>query len=305
MLKFEKYQGAGNDFIIFDERELIDKGIADYNQLALDVCNRHYGIGADGMIILKYVANYPYMLFYNSDGSQAPMCGNGIRCFAQYLKNNNLVDNDKFTVKTVPGDMNIEIISKLDGKIMQDEKGVILNSDIQILNESMYVKVNMGKPIFDIKDLINTEKNQFLKETIIVDGKEINISYIFMGTDHSIIFVNSFDEYNIDEIGRSIENYTDLFPKKVNVNFVKIINRNKAEVVTWERGAGRTLACGTGATASIILSKIFGYVDDCVETIVPGGTLYIEYNGDKSNIVDAYMTGPTKKIAEGLYCYKK
>lgn len=305
MLKFEKYQGAGNDFIIFDERDLIDKGVADYNQLAINVCNRNYGIGADGMIILKYVANYPYMLFYNADGSQAPMCGNGIRCFAQYLKNNNLVEGNNFTIKTVPGDMIVEIINKVDDEVMQDEKGIILSTDSQIIDDKMYVKVNMGKPIFDVKEFINTENNQFLQENIEINGKNVNISYIFMGTDHSVIFVDSFDEYDIDELGKEIENFTELFPKRVNVNFVKVLNRGKVEVITWERGAGRTLACGTGATASIVLAKIFGYVDEYVETIVPGGSLFIEYSGDREQIKDAYMTGPTEKIAEGMYFYKK
>ena len=283
MLKFEKYQGAGNDFVIVSEKELIEKGIPEYGEFASQVCNRHFGIGADGLIILKYVASMPFMFFFNADGSQAPMCGNGIRCFSHYLENNHLVDGNEFVVKTVPGDLTI--------RVNYDEE-----------KDDFSARVNMGKPIFNIKELINTEKEQFLREKINIDGKEIEISYIFMGTDHSVIFVNDFSDYDIDEIGKKIENYTDLFPKKVNVNFVKVYDRKRMEVITWERGAGRTLACGTGATASAVLAKTFGFVDDKVNVKVPGGQLVIEYEGGEN---DAFMTGPSEKIAEGLYKFQR
>ena len=283
MLKFEKYQGAGNDFVIVNEKELIEKGIPEYGEFASQVCNRHFGIGADGLIILKYVASMPFMFFFNADGSQAPMCGNGIRCFSHYLVNNHLIDGNEFVVKTVPGDLTI--------RVNYDEE-----------KDDFSARVNMGKPIFNIKELINTEKEQFLREKINIDGKEIEISYIFMGTDHSVIFVNDFSDYDIDEIGEKIENYTDLFPKKVNVNFVKVYDRKRMEVITWERGAGRTLACGTGATASAVLAKTFGFVDDKVNVKVPGGQLVIEYEGGEN---DAFMTGPSEKIAEGLYKFQR
>ena len=283
MLKFEKYQGAGNDFVIVSEKELIEKGIPEYGEFASQVCNRHFGIGADGLIILKYVASMPFMFFFNADGSQAPMCGNGIRCFSHYLVNNHLVDGNEFVVKTVPGDLTI--------RVNYDEE-----------KDDFSARVNMGKPIFNIKELINTEKEQFLREKINIDGKEIEISYLFMGTDHSVIFVNDFSDYDIDEIGKKIENYTDLFPKKVNVNFVKVYDRKRIEVITWERGAGRTLACGTGATASAVLARTFGFVDNKVNVKVPGGQLVIEYEGGENN---AFMTGPSEKIAEGLYKFQR
>lgn len=283
MLKFEKYQGAGNDFVIVAEKDLIEKGIPDYEEFASQVCDRHYGIGADGLLVLKYVANMPFMFYYNSDGSQAPMCGNGIRCFSHYLVNNHLAEGNEFVVKTVPGDLTI--------RVNYDEE-----------KDNFTAKVNMGKPVFNIRELINTDKNQFLREKINVDGKEIEISYIFMGTDHSVIFVDNFKDYDIDEIGKKIENYTDLFPKKVNVNFVKVYDREHMEVITWERGAGRTLACGTGATASAVLAQTFGFVEKSVNVKVPGGQLVIEYEGGDNN---AFMTGPSEKIAEGMYKYQR
>ena len=283
MLKFEKYHGAGNDFIIMNEKDLIEKGIPDYNELAKQVCDRHFGIGADGLLILKYVANMPFMFYYNSDGSQAPMCGNGIRCFSNYLRNNNVEQEDSFIVKTLSGDLFIETN-------MDEEEN------------RFSVKVNMGKPIFEVKKLINTDKERFLKEKINIDGKEIEISYIFMGTDHSVIFVDDFSEYDIDDLGKKIENYTELFPKKVNVNFVKVTDRNNMEVITWERGAGRTLACGTGATASAVLGRMFDLTDEKVNVKVPGGQLTIEYSQEGD---DAFMTGLSEKIAEGNYIYKR
>ena len=283
MLKFEKYHGAGNDFVIMNEKDLIEKGIPDYNELAKQVCDRHFGIGADGLLILKYVANMPFMFYYNSDGSQAPMCGNGIRCFSYYLRNNNIEQENSFIVKTLSGDLVIETN-------MDEEEN------------RFSVKVNMGKPIFEVKKLINTDKKRFLKEKINIDGKEIEISYIFMGTDHSVIFVDDFSEYDIDDLGKKIENYTEVFPKKVNVNFVKVIDRNNMEVITWERGAGRTLACGTGATASAVLGRIFDLTNEKVNVKVPGGQLTIEYSQEGD---DAFMTGSSEKIAEGNYIYKR
>ena len=256
MVKFEKYQGAGNDFIIVNEKDLIEKGIPDYNQFASEVCCRHFGIGADGLLILKYVANMPFMFYYNSDGSQAPMCGNGIRCFAFYLKNNNVEQEDTFTVKTLSGDLTIETKNE---------------------NDTFFVKVNMGEPIFDVKKLINIEKERFMREKITIDEKEIEISYVFMGTDHSVIFVNDFSDYDIDDLGKKIENYT-------------------------ERGAGRTLACGTGATASAVLARIYGFVEDRINVKVPGGKLVIDYAGYGS---EAFMTGSSEKIAEGYYVFKR
>ena len=282
MVKFEKYQGLGNDFIIVNERELIDKGIPDYNEFAALVCDRHFGIGADGLLILKYVANMPFMFYYNSDGSQAPMCGNGIRCFAHYIKNNKIEEKDVFTVKVVPGDLIIETHQEEDGEF--------------------WAKVNMGKPIFDVNKIINSNKEEFIKEKIIINNKEIEISYIFMGTDHVVMFVDNLSNVNVPELGYAIENYTEIFPKKTNVNFAHVKDRNNIEIITWERGAGLTLACGTGATATAIVANYLDMVDNRVNVKVPGGVLVIEPNGKDR---EAFMTGPSEKIAEGYYIVKR
>ena len=282
MVKFEKYQGLGNDFIIVSERELIDKGIPDYNEFAELVCDRHFGIGADGLLILKYVANMPFMFYYNSDGSQAPMCGNGIRCFAHYIKNNKIEEKDTFTVKVVPGDLTIETHQEEDGEF--------------------WAKVNMGKPIFNVNKIINSNKEELIKEKIVVNNQEVEISYIFMGTDHAVIFVDNLSNMNIPELCSAIENYTEIFPKKTNVNFAHVKDRNNIEIITWERGAGLTLACGTGATATAVIANYLGMVDNKVNVKVPGGMLVIDVDGKDS---EAFMTGPSEKIAEGYYVVKR
>ena len=282
MVKFEKYQGLGNDFIIVNEKELIEKGIPDYNEFAALVCDRHFGVSADGLLILKYVANMPFMFYYNSDGSQAPMCGNGIRCFAHYIKNNKIEEKDTFTVKVVPGDLTIETHQEEDGEF--------------------WAKVNMGKPIFNVNKIINSNKEELIKEKIVVNNQEVEISYIFMGTDHAVIFVDNLSNMNIPELGSAIENYTEIFPKKTNVNFAHVKDRNNIEIITWERGAGLTLACGTGATATAVIANYLGMVDNKVNVKVPGGMLVIDVDGKDS---EAFMTGPSEKIAEGYYVVKR
>ncbi|MBP9479087.1 MAG: diaminopimelate epimerase [Sebaldella sp.] len=279
-LKFEKYHGLGNDFVIFDEKELKDNNIEDYSKLASSVCDRHFGIGGDGIIILRYVDNKPFMLYYNSDGSQAPMCGNGIRCFAYYLKNNNLVTEDTFVVKTVPGDLTIET---------------------QQTKDQFLVRVNMGKPIFDTQDYINSNKERFIEEFVDIDGETRILSYLFTGTDHVVTFVQNLDDVDIVGLGQKIENHKALFPKKTNVNFTQIIDKNNINVTTWERGAGLTLACGTGAVAAAVLTAFLGRTSEKINVKVPGGTLVIEYPEFGK---EAFMTGPSEKVAEGYYNYR-
>ena len=279
-LKFEKYHGLGNDFVIFDEKELQEKNVTDYSKLASTVCDRHFGIGGDGIIILKYEDSQPFMLYYNSDGSQAPMCGNGIRCFAYYLKNHNLVSEDVFTVKTASGDKIIET------KETEDQ---------------FLVRVNMGKPVFDIQEHINSNNEKFIEECVDIDGEIRILSYLFTGTDHVVTFVKNLNDVDITGLGKKIENHKDLFPKKTNVNFTQIIDKDNINVTTWERGAGLTLACGTGAVAAAVLTAFLEKTSKKVNVKVPGGTLVVEYPEFGK---DAFMTGPSEKVAEGYYNYR-
>ncbi|MTI69928.1 MAG: diaminopimelate epimerase [Firmicutes bacterium] len=274
MLKFEKLHGLGNDFIIFDG---INQNMPNYNELAKKVCNRHFGIGADGMMVAEKSDKADIkMCFYNADGTEAPMCGNGIRCFTKFVYDNNLIDKKSFNVETLAGIMKPEI-KEIKGKI----------SD---------VKVNLGTPNFIAKEIpVISEKEEFINEKIKVLGKEYNISAVAIGSIHSVIFSNNLDNIDIKEVGNLIENL-EIFPKGINVNFSEIIDDRNIKVLTWERGVGQTLACGTGAAASAIIgSKICG-LNKSLDVHLLGGVVNIEQNGKY-----VYMTGPAEFVCSGKY----
>ncbi|KNF10018.1 diaminopimelate epimerase DapF [Gottschalkia purinilytica] len=274
MLNFEKLQGTGNDFIIFNA---IKDKIPTYSDLAIKVCDRHFGIGADGMIIVDEsdIADIK-MIFYNADGSEAPMCGNGIRCFAKYVYDNKIITKTSFSVETLGGIMKPEL--------------VISN------NEVTHVKVNMGSPIFSTTDFpINTTEKDFINKDLEIDGVKYKISSLMIGTIHTVIKVNNLEETEVERIGPLIEKHP-LFPLKTNVNFFEIVDEENINLKTWERGAGLTLACGTGATATAIISSILYNTTKTVNIHIDGGTLKIEQTEN-----DVYMTGPAKSICKGVY----
>ncbi len=274
-MRFEKYHGLGNDFIIFVEEDV--KGL-DYSQLAEKVCHRKFGIGADGMMVVgkSDIAKFN-MIFYNADGSRAPMCGNGIRCFTHYIVNNNLVLEEEFSVETLAGVLNTKYT-----------KG-----------EEFMVEVYMGEAKYEPKQIpVNSDKDKFINEKIETTFGQIEVSSIFMGTTHTVVFTDDLGSVDVEGIGKEIEN-NPIYPVKTNVNFVEVKSKNEIDVNTWERGAGFTYACGTGCCASVVLAKDFEKVDAIVKVNVPGGHMYVELK-DSS----VYMTGPSEKIAEGNYIYK-
>jgi len=280
MINFSKMQGAGNDFIIIRYDEL---GNLNPSELAKKMCNRHFGIGADGLMI---VANSDKcdvkMLYYNSDGTQAKMCGNGIRCFSKYVYLNNIVNSEFFTVETLDGEKEVEII--LDNNGFAD-----------------LIKVNMGKPSTLAKDVpVNTSKETFIMEKVDIDSISLKVSSILVGVPHTVILVDDIKKYDIIRIGPLLENNL-LYPNKTNVNFVQIKDVNNIIVDTWERGAGKTLACGTGVCASAYICYILGKVSNLVNVFVPGGQLTIEIKEDST----IYMKGKAELICEGKYHYIK
>ncbi|RKD34354.1 diaminopimelate epimerase [Thermohalobacter berrensis] len=274
MLEFAKLHGLGNDFIVFDG---IKQKLPSYNELAKKVCDRHFGIGADGMIIVEESKKADIkMVFFNADGTEAPMCGNGIRCFAKFVYDNNYVKSRDFTVETLAG---------------------IMRPRVYIENDLVSkVKVNLGKPIFDTKAIpVATEENKFIDKEIIIDNKKFNISAVSVGSIHAVVFVNNLDDIDIEKIGPIIENHK-LFPDKINVNFCQVIDEDNIKVLTWERGVGQTLACGTGASSVAVISSIVNNTSKCVNVHLLGGTVKIEQEDD-----EVYMTGPAKLICTGLY----
>ncbi|WP_427338540.1 diaminopimelate epimerase [Caloranaerobacter sp. DY30410] len=274
MLEFTKMHGLGNDFIIFDG---INQNLPNHNELAKKVCDRHFGIGADGMMVVKRSSNSDIkMLFYNADGSQAPMCGNGIRCFAKYVFDKKLVKNKEFEVETLAGIMR--------PRIMSSEEKI------------SFVEVNLGKAYFSPKIIhANTDKEKILDESIEIDGNIFRISAVVVGSVHAVIFVDDLDKIDINVIGCKIENH-QLFSNKINVNFCKIIDNTNLQVLTWERGVGQTLACGTGAASAAVISNILYNTSKKVKVHLLGGTVEIEQRNN-----EVFMTGPAEIICQGVY----
>ena len=273
-MRFWKLQGIGNDFIAIDGRyDNIDSD--EYGPLAKKVCHRRLSVGADGLLVVKKsdIADVE-MVYYNSDGSRASMCGNGLRCFVKFVYDNNIVNKEEFKVYTLDGIKKIKIN--------------LSNNEIDTIT------VNMGRGSFKSKDIpVNSNKDKFINEEINVLDQKFIISSMLMGVPHVVVFV---DDINMDEIhkyGPIIEKH-QVFPKKTNVNFVKIIDEKNILVRTWERGCGYTLGCGTGITASVIISNYLNKVENHVNVTSEGGSIIIDLIND-----EAYMTGKAEKICEG------
>lgn len=278
MINFWKMHGAGNDFVAIDGRfDNIDAN--NYSKFASDVCHRKFGIGADGLLVVKNsdIADIE-MVYYNSDGSRGEMCGNGIRCFSKFVYENNILKKDKFTVNTLDG---IKIIE------------LTINKEFDTVET---VKVDMGKPNFNSKFVpVNSDNDYFIENKITALDKEFTVSSILMGVPHTIIFVDKSNKDLVLKYGSSLETH-EIFPKKSNINFVEVIDENTIKVQTWERGCGYTLACGTGMTASAIIANYLGETNSKVKAISEGGEVFIEIHKDHT-----YMIGSAVKVFEGIF----
>lgn len=278
-IKITKMQGCGNDFVILDYEEY-QKGLEcalwkDMSESAKKLCDRNFGVGADGLIIPNTQTEEADIgwFFYNSDGTTAQMCGNGIRCFAKYVYDNKLVNKKEFTVKTLAG-----IITPK-------------------LTENGYVKVNMSKPILE-SEKIPFIPNNNLKYKISVRDRIFEGNAVSMGNPHFIIFVEDDEDILAlaKEYGSDIENSAE-FPEKTNVEFVKVRSYNKIDLRVWERGCGITLACGTGACAATVAGILNGYIKTPVDVNLLGGTVHIDWLGTKEDPEkDVFMTGPAEYV---------
>lgn len=265
----KKMHGLGNDFVVMKDIE--DQG-SKYLKLAEKICKYRTGIGADGLIIAlpSDVADIR-MRIINADGSEAEMCGNGIRCFAKYVFEEGLVNKETFTVETLAGIMQPTLIIK-DNKV---EK----------------VTVDMGEPDFTPEHIPMLAESS-LKQKLMVDGQEVIVSSVLMGVPHTVVFVKDLDAIDLEKLGRAIE-VNPIFPKKTNVNFVQIIDEEHLKVRTWERGAGATLACGTGSCASAIVASTLGKATRKVDIELYLGVLTIEFLPNNRVL----MTGPATEVA--------
>lgn len=264
-VKITKMQGCGNDFVILDFDEYKKTGLP-MEELAKRLCNRNFGIGADGMIIPDTKPNGETDIawyFYNSDGTTAQMCGNGMRCFAKYVYDKKLIDKKEFSVKTLAGVIRPQILE--DGNI----------------------KVNMGTPILeDTKIPFNGERKIKIKD------KEFEITPVSMGNPHCVIFTQEDPMELTKNYGPEMEKHP-YFPEKTNTEFVKIINRNEIEMRVYERGCGITLACGTGACASVVAGVLNNLTEQKVKVNLLGGAVWVEWSGTCENPnKNIYLIGP-------------
>jgi len=271
-LNFWKMHGLGNDYIVIDNRggELSEEELPD---LAIKLCRRRVGIGADGLLLVcnSRIANAKMRIF-NPDGTEAEMCGNGIRCFAKYCFENGIA-------KKV---ILVETLAGIKESYLKVEGGAVT-----------FVRVNMGSPCFEAEKIPIIGNGTFINKPLNVDGKILMATALSMGNPHCVIFVNNIDNYPVNVIGPKVENHK-LFPKRTNVEFVQVISRKRLKVRVWERGVGETLACGTGACASVVAAKVLGKVEEEAIVELPGGKLIVEYKG---NVV--FMEGPAEKVFEG------
>lgn len=285
-LPFVKMHGAGNDYIymelVSEENRNLLSGI-DIKDLARKISDRHFGIGADGLILILPSETSDFqMRIFNADGSEAQMCGNGIRSVAKYVYENNM------TKKTV---------LKIDTKA--GEKRIVLFVKDSIVEA---IRVDMGNPILNPKEIpVNVDKEEDVyKGKISVGDKSFNITAVGMGNPHCVIFVDELTDDLINTYGPLLESHP-LFPEKTNVEFIKVIDKNCIEMRVWERGSQETLACGTGACAATVASRINGFTGDIVEVKLRGGKLKIEIDGESGHV---FMTGGANFISRGLFFYK-
>ncbi len=263
-MNFSKMHGLGNDFLIFE-----DDGISrDWNALAAKTCQRRLGVGADGILIVMPSSCADIkMRIINADGSEAEMCGNGIRCFAKYVYEKEIVENKDMTVETLAG---------------------IIRPGLTVQNKVVTnIKVDMGKPSYDRADIPMTGQGEAFDVKIQAAGESVTITSVLMGVPHTMVLTEKIDEDRARILGPAIETH-ELFPRKTNVNFVKIIDQENIELLTWERGAGLTLACGTGSCASVIAMHKKGLVGSKVTVHLAVGELIIECMDDGR----VMMTGP-------------
>ena len=275
-MKFTKWQGTGNDFVIVNGFE---ETIVDYSAKAIELCDRHFGIGADGLILVlpSAIADFRMRIF-NSDGGEAEMCGNGIRCFARYVYENGLLDKTELSVETLAGIIRPKLLPA-DGK-------------------ETLVCVDMGEPRLNRGEIPMTGEpaGRVIDVPLVVGGADYRITCVSMGNPHCVIFVPDLKAIELAAVGPLIETAA-WFPRKTNVEFVEVLNDERVRMRVWERGAGITLACGTGACATAVAAVLNKLTKRRVTVELDGGSLVIEWGEDNH----VYMSGPAVEVFRGEY----
>lgn len=273
-MKFTKMQGIGNDYVYVN---CFLEQVKEPGRVAVAVSDRHFGIGSDGLILIKPSKTADFeMEMYNADGSKGAMCGNGIRCVAKYVYDYGLTDQTRISVSTGSG------VKYLD---LEVEAGKVKS-----------VKVDMGSPVLEAEQIpIRTDKRQVIDEPIEVGGKIYRMTGVSMGNPHAVVYVDDVRGLKLEELGPKFEHHP-CFPDRVNTEFVRILDRKTLEMRVWERGSGETLACGTGACAVAVASILNGYTQEEVTVKLLGGELNIFWDRKADKV---YMTGPASVVFEG------
>jgi diaminopimelate epimerase len=271
-VKFWKMHGLGNDFVVIDNRNQ-QLSNAKAVGLARKLCERRRSVGADGLLLVEASAVADVkMRIFNADGSEAEMCGNGIRCFAKYCYENNIARKKELTVETLAG---------------------IKHTWLTVKDSTVTaVRVDMGAPTLERGKLPMVGAGTFVNEDLQVNGEHYRVTCLSVGNPHCVIFVDNVDDFPVQQIGPKIENHK-FFPKRTNVEFAQVLNRKAMKVRVWERGCGETWACGTGACATVAAGYILGKVDSKVTVHLVGGDLEVEY------AEHLFLSGPAEKVFEG------
>ena len=274
-MKFTKMHGLGNDYVYVN---CMKEKIKNPAEVARKVSDRHFGIGSDGLILIlpSDVADFR-MDMYNADGSQAEMCGNGIRCVGKYVYDYGLTEKESISVETLAG------IKYLDFSI---ENGKVA-----------LVTVDMGEPILKAEDIpVLCEKDQVIEEPIFAAGQEWKMTCVSMGNPHCVIFIDTpVKDFPLEKVGPLFESH-ERFPKRVNTEFIELIDKKTVNMRVWERGSGETMACGTGACASAVAAILCGYTEEEITLHLLGGDLRVRWDRDKNRV---FMTGPAQVVFDG------
>lgn len=279
MIRFTKMQGLGNDYIYINN---ITNNIKEASELAKIMSDRHFGVGSDGIILIEKsnIADFKMKMF-NQDGSEAEMCGNGIRCVGKFVYDKGLTNKTNISIETLAG------IKKL---------------RLNILNKKVNtVEVDMGEPILEASKIpVLSDACPIKNLKINANGKDFIFTCVSMGNPHAITIVKNIDNFNVEEYGKLIE-HNKLFPQKTNVEFIEIIDRHNIKMRVWERGTGETLACGTGACASVVACNLNGLIDNKANVKLLGGKLEVTWDKENNHV---YMIGPAVTVFEGT-CFSK
>lgn len=278
-LAFTKMHGIGNDYIYFNcmEKELDNPG-----DVAVKMSPRHFSVGADGIVMIcaSKVADAKMRMF-NADGSEGKMCGNAIRCVGKYLYDNGIVKKTEITIETLSGIKHLSL---------QIADGVVRS-----------VRVDMGYAVLDAEKIPVTVKNPPVRFPLTIDGKEYEMTCVSMGNPHAVTFLDEIGSLSLEKIGPEFEHH-QIFPERVNTEFVRVLSRNHLKMRVWERGSGETFACGTGACAVAVASILCGYsdFDEIITVDLIGGALEIVCTKD----FRVFMSGGATKVYEGVYEYE-